>query len=77
MNTRINVVVGMLLCMVAGFVFGDGLEVKGIKAQYRNGQTFITWQDAAEGEAGMNYRYTVYSSDKPITEVPLDDTRFG
>ena len=73
MNTRINVVVGMLLCMVAGFVFGDGLEVKGIKAQYRNGQTFITWQDAAEGEAGMNYRYTVYSSDKPITEVNLDE----
>src|SRR5204863_4093151 len=30
-------------------------------------QTFITWKDAAEGEAGAKYRYSLYRADRPIT----------
>ncbi len=30
---------------------------------YRNGQTFVTWKDAAEGEAGARLRYSLYRSD--------------
>ncbi len=42
-------------------------EVTGIKAVCRNGQTFVTWKDAAEGEADAALRYALYRSDKPIT----------
>jgi hypothetical protein len=38
-----------------------------VQAVSRNGQTFITWKDAAEGEAGSKFRYALYRSDKPIT----------
>ncbi|HOX08665.1 MAG TPA: hypothetical protein PK280_19880, partial [Planctomycetota bacterium] len=41
-------------------------EVTEVKAVCRNGQTFITWKDAAEGEAGSKIRYSLYRSDKPI-----------
>jgi len=42
-----------------------------ITAVYRNGQTFVTWKDAAEGEAGARLRYSLYRSDKPITQDNL------
>jgi hypothetical protein len=42
--------------------------VTGIKAFYRDGQVFVTWKDAAEGEAGAKYRYSVYRSDAAITQ---------
>ncbi len=42
------------------------VEVTGVKAVHRNGQTFVTWKDVAEGEEAAAYRYTVYRSDKPI-----------
>jgi hypothetical protein len=47
------------------------LTVTGIKAACRNGQTFVTWKDAAEGEAGAKYRYSLYRSDRPITRENL------
>src|SRR5688572_29061409 len=46
-------------------------EVKAIRAVHRHGQTFVTWLDAASGEAGSRYRYRLYRSDKPITEANL------
>lgn len=45
---------------------GD-LRVTGIQAVCRNGQTFVTWKDAAEGENGAKFRYALYRSDAPIT----------
>jgi hypothetical protein len=48
-------------------------DVTGIKAVYRDGQTFVTWTDAAEGEAGAKLRYSLYRSDKPITAENLKD----
>ena len=45
--------------------------VTGIKAEYRNGQTFITWKEAAEGEASAGFRYNVYRSAEPITQENL------
>jgi type 1 glutamine amidotransferase len=42
-------------------------DVTGVKVVHRHGQTFVTWKDAAEGEAGAAYRYSVYRSDRPIT----------
>lgn len=48
-------------------------EVTDIRAVYRDGQTFVTWTDAAEGEAGAKFRYSLYRSDKPITAENLKD----
>jgi len=47
-------------------------EVTNIKAFYRDGQTFVTWKDVAEGEEGAKYRYSVYRSDEPITQENLE-----
>ena len=46
-------------------------RVTGIKAFCRDGQVFVTWKDAAEGQAGSKYRYSVYRSDAPITQANL------
>jgi hypothetical protein len=46
-------------------------NVTQIRALHRNGQTFITWHDAEEGQAGEKYRYTVYRSAQPITAANL------
>jgi hypothetical protein len=51
----------------AGASPGD-LKVTGIRAVSRHGQTFVTWKDAAEGEAGAGLRYVLYRSGSPITE---------
>jgi predicted esterase len=48
------------------------LEVTGIQAVHRHGQTFVTWKDVAEGEAGAKYRYSLYRSSQPITAANLD-----
>ena len=47
------------------------VRVTGIRAVCRNGQTFVTWKDVAEGAAGAKYRYDVYRSDQPITQKNL------
>src|SRR5215218_9032881 len=46
-------------------------EVSDIKAVHRHGQTFVTWKDAAEGEAGAQYRYRLVRSEHPITDGNL------
>jgi hypothetical protein len=48
------------------------LSVKRINATHRDGQTFVTWTDVAEGKLGMDYRYSLYCSDQPITELNLN-----
>ena len=48
------------------------LEVIGINAVHRHGQTFITWKDVAEGEPGAKFRYSLYRSAQPITAANLD-----
>ena len=60
----------LLLLCPALFAHSGELKITGIKAEHRNGQTFITWKDVAGGAAGAKYRYNVYRSDKPITAVP-------
>ncbi|MBA4066770.1 MAG: hypothetical protein C0501_24300 [Isosphaera sp.] len=60
------------LLIVTGAVAADP-EVTGIKAVHRHGQTFVTWTDAAEGEAGAKFRYSLYRSDKPIAADSLKD----
>ncbi|MEX0704397.1 MAG: hypothetical protein WD069_20015 [Planctomycetales bacterium] len=49
----------------------DDGSVTEIRAAHRHGQTFVTWRDAAEGEAGANFRYALYRSDRPITPENL------
>lgn len=49
----------------------DEIKVTGIQAVHRHGQTFVTWRDAAEGEAGANHRYSLYRSTEPITDENL------
>lgn len=48
-----------------------GGDVTGIQVVHRHGQTFLTWKDAAEGEEGARYRYSVYRSDRPINDDTL------
>src|SRR5579863_10219497 len=44
--------------------------VTGIQAIQQNGQTFISWNDAALGATGANYRYDLYrSTSGPITNL--------
>lgn len=62
----------LALLAVAPVRAGD-VEVTHIQAVHRHGQTFITWKDVAEGEAGAKYRYSLYRSDKPITADTLKD----
>lgn len=46
-------------------------EVTGINVIHHHGQTFVTWKDVAEGEAGAQYRYTLYRSPHLITQTNL------
>ena len=64
----------VVVLIVAGGVGSAEAErprVTGIRAACRNGQTFVTWKDAAEGEAGSAFRYALYRSDRPITRESL------
>src|SRR5262245_27225306 len=47
------------------------------RAVSRNGQTFVTWTDAAQGEAGSKYRYALYRSDRPITKENPGELCYG
>jgi hypothetical protein len=49
----------------------EEVTITGIQAVHRHGQTFVTWQDVAEGEAGVNYRYSLYRATEPITQENL------
>ena len=42
-----------------------------LKPIHHDGQTFVTWKDAAEGDAGAQIRYNVYRSLAPITQDNL------
>ncbi len=41
--------------------------ISNMSVLHQNGQTFITWQDVAQGTSGQNYRYDIYRSSSPIT----------
>jgi pimeloyl-ACP methyl ester carboxylesterase len=57
----------LAILLFAGAARAADPEVRGIRAAHRDGQTFVTWADAAEGEAGAKFRYSLYRSDGPIT----------
>lgn len=59
--------VALLALTFIGPSSGAELEVTGIRVLHRHGQTFVTWKDVAEGEAGAKYRYSLYRSNQPIT----------
>jgi hypothetical protein len=67
----------LLLCAVvipgllAAPIRAGDVEVTGIQAVHRHGQTFVTWKDVAEGEAGARYRYSLYRAEEPITAANL------
>lgn len=46
-------------------------SVQGIQVIQHDGQTFITWQDLAQGKAGSIYRYSLYRATFPITQSNL------
>lgn len=45
--------------------------VSGVQAQYTNGQTFITWNEAADGDSETAYR--IYRHTVPLTIASLDE----
>src|SRR5437763_14296600 len=59
----------LLVCcaLVPSYGIATEPEVRDIHVAHRHGQTFVTWKDAAAGEAGAKYRYSLYRSDRPIT----------
>jgi hypothetical protein len=59
----------LAVLLAAGTSRAGEVTVTGIKAFHRDGQTFVTWKDAAKGETGAKYRYSVYRSDAPITQA--------
>lgn len=62
----------LLACLCTGAALAG---VTGIRAFCRDGQTFVTWKDAAEGAAAASNRYAVYRAEKPITEANLADAQ--
>lgn len=63
----VPVVLVIVVMRVPASAAGAEVEVSGIRAVHRHGQTFVTWKDAAEGEEGARYRYSLYRHDEPIT----------
>ncbi len=51
------------------------MNVTNIQTIHRDGQTFVTWKDVAEGEAGAGFRYSLYCSERPIIEAHLNDMK--
>jgi hypothetical protein len=64
----------VVFCVLARPAVAE-LNVTDIQAIHRHGQTFFTWKDVAEGEAGAEYRYSLYSSERPITDSNLADLK--
>ena len=55
-------VFGILVVLAVASASRAGeLEVTGIPAVHRHGQTFVTRKDIAEGEAGAKFRYSLSS----------------
>jgi len=46
-------------------------DVTEIAASHAHGQTFITWKDVSDGDAGSNIHYAVYRSTETITQETL------
>lgn len=65
-----------VLLMLVNTAIAADAEVTGIRAVHHDGQTFVTWKDAAEGEAGAGFRYSLYRSDEPITAENLAHAEF-
>jgi len=61
----------LLIALTCVGADADSQAVSNVKAEHRNGQTFVTWTDVAEGAAGAAYRYAVYRADRPITQADL------
>lgn len=68
---RILYLLTNILSLVTTAALGQTVEVNGIEAIHRNGQTFVTWRDVEEGERGAKYRYSLYRADSPITQETL------
>jgi len=45
--------------------------VRDVRAVHRHGQTFVAWSDVVVGENGVKFRYSLYRSDRPITDQNL------
>ena len=67
---RLATVLALTLAL-CGLAAAAEVTVTDIQAVHRDGQTFVTWKDAAEGEAGQSFRYSLYRSDQPITQDNL------
>lgn len=70
MKTILGIVAAILAA--PGLLDAGAPEVTGVRAVHRHGQTFVTWKDVAEGEAGAKVRYSLYRSERPITADNFD-----
>ncbi len=61
--------ISVLLLFCGAALADNAPAVLNIQVLHHDGQTFITWTDAAPGAAGANYRYNVYRSLNPITDA--------
>lgn len=77
MRRSLVIAVAWITFMIRGpvgstLVRGAEPTVTGIAAVHRHGQTFVTWNEAARGEAAAEVRYSLYRSDEPITAENLN-----
>jgi hypothetical protein len=67
---RLRKIILTLLCADVAARAQTAPAVTAIQAIQHEGQTFITWNDAATGTTGSNYRYDLYrSTSGPITTL--------
>jgi hypothetical protein len=75
-QSRNSISVAILsIALFANLAAAEELAVTDIQAVHRHGQTFVTWKDVAEGEAGARYRYSLYRSSEPITAQNLAEAQ--
>ncbi len=68
--TAIGIAALLGLCSTVAASSQTAPTVTNIQAAQHDGQTFITWTDAASGQNGANYRYDLYrSTSGPITDL--------
>jgi pimeloyl-ACP methyl ester carboxylesterase len=70
MRRTLGVLVVILL-LPGSPALAQSVQVTGINAVHRNGQTFVTWKDVEEGERGAKYRYSLYRAPTAIDKETL------
>jgi len=73
LSIRDRIVALLIIAISLTASAAQGARVSGLRAFYREGQTFLTWR---EDDGGTAQWYKVYVYDQPITNENLDRATF-